>query len=160
MKNKTSFITQSALIAAVYVILTYITNMFGLANGAIQVRISEALTVLPYFTPAAVPGLFLGCAISNIVTGCTIADIVFGSIATLMGAAGTYLLRRYKYLAPLPPIIANVLIIPPVLMFAAGVEQRWLYLALTIGAGEVVSCGILGMALLKTLEKRASKLFR
>ena len=159
MNNKTSFITKSALIAAIYVILTYITNLFGLANGAIQVRISEAMTVLPYFTASAVPGLFLGCLISNLVTGCTIADIVFGSLATLLGAVGTRALRRYKYLAPLPPIVANMLIIPPVLMLAAGVEQGWLYLVLTIGIGEVLSCGVLGIALLKALDKKAEFLF-
>ena len=159
MNNKTRFITKAALIAAVYVILTYVTNLFGLANGAVQLRISEALTVLPYFTSSAVPGLFVGCLISNLVTGCTAVDVIFGSIATLLGAIGTRFLRRYKYLAPLPPIVANVAIIPLVLMYAAGVDLGWCYLALTIGAGEVLSCGLLGIPLLKSLEKKAKFLF-
>lgn len=159
MNIKTSYLTKAALIAALYVILTYVTNLFGLANGAVQLRISEALTVLPYFTSSAVPGLFIGCLISNLVTGCTAIDVIFGSIATLIGAVGTRLLRNYKYLAPLPPIVANVAIIPIVLIYAAGVELGWWYLALTIGAGEILSCGVLGMALIKALEKKAKNLF-
>ena len=159
MNNKTRNITKAALIAALYVILTYVTNMFGLANGAIQVRISEALTVLPYFTASAVPGLFIGCLISNLITGCTAVDVIFGSLATLIGAIGTRMLRRYKYLAPLPPILANVAIIPLVLMYAAGVDLGWLYLAGTIGAGEILSCGVLGILLLKAVEKKAKFLF-
>ena len=118
MKNrKAYFITQAAVIAAVYVVLTLAINAFDLASGAIQVRISEALTILPYFTPAAIPGLFVGCLLSNFLTGAPIWDVVFGSLATLLGAAGTYMLRRQKWLAPLPPVIANILIIPPVLHF-------------------------------------------
>ncbi len=159
MHINTKYITNSALIAALYVILTYVTNMFGLANGAIQVRFSEALTVLPYFTSSAVPGLFVGCLISNLITGCTAIDVIFGSIATLIGAVGTRILRRYKYLAPVPPILANIAIIPIVLMYAAGVDAGWFYLALTIGAGETLSCGVLGIALLKSIEKKAVHMF-
>lgn len=159
MNIKTRFITKAALIAALYVILTYVTNMFGLANGAVQLRISEALTILPYFTASAVPGLFIGCLVANLITGCTAIDIIFGSVATLIGAIGTRLLKKYRYLAPLPPIVANVAIIPPVLMLASGVNLGWWYLALTIGAGEVLSCGVLGMLLLRAVEKKAKFLF-
>ena len=94
--KKINFLTQAAMIAALYVVLTLAINAFGLASGAIQVRVSEALTILPYFTPAAIPGLFIGCLLSNTITGCALFDIIFGSIATLLVAVGTYLLRRHK----------------------------------------------------------------
>ena len=103
MRNKkVLFITQAAVIAALYVVLTQFANMLGLANGAIQVRFSEALTILPFFTPAAIPGLAIGCFLSNVLTGCALYDIIFGTIATLIGAVGTYLLRRFKFLRLLP----------------------------------------------------------
>lgn len=97
MRNKkVLFTTQAAMIAALYVVLTMLANALGLANHAIQVRFSEALTILPYFTPAAIPGLTIGCVISNLLTGCMPLDVVFGSCATLLGAVGTYLFRKYK----------------------------------------------------------------
>lgn len=152
--KKTKFITQAAIIAALYVVLTYFINAFNLASGAIQVRISEALTILPFFTPAAIPGLFLGCIISNIFAGGVIWDIIFGSIATLLGALGTYALRNKKpILAVIPPILSNAIIIPFVLRFAYGLEGSIPFFMLTVGIGEVISCGILGFILLKALEK-------
>ena len=161
MKNrKAYFITQAAVIAAVYVVLTLAINAFDLANGAIQVRISEALTILPYFTPAAIPGLFVGCLLSNFLTGAPIWDVLFGSLATLLGAAGTYILRRQKWLAPVPPVIANVLIIPPVLHFAYGLPGGIPFFMLTVGVGEVISCGILGMLLLFLLQKYRHIIFQ
>lgn len=102
-QSNTLFLAQSAMIAAIYVVLTVILAPFS--YGEVQVRVSEALTILPVFTPAAIPGLFVGCLISNILGGCILPDIIFGSIATLLGACFTYLLRnRNKFLAPLPPI--------------------------------------------------------
>ena len=161
MKNrKAYFITQAAVIAAVYVVLTLAINAFDLANGAIQVRISEALTILPYFTPAAIPGLFVGCLLSNFLTGAPIWDVLFGSLATLLGAAGTYMLRRQKWLAPVPPVISNVLIIPPVLHFAYGLPGGIPFFMLTVGIGEVISCGILGMLLLFLLQKYRHIIFQ
>lgn len=110
-QSNTLFLAQSAMIAAIYVVLTVILAPFS--YGEVQVRVSEALTILPVFTPAAIPGLFVGCLISNILGGCILPDIIFGSIATLLGACFTYLLRnRNKFLAPLPPIISNILIVP------------------------------------------------
>lgn len=162
MRNKkVLFLTQAAVIAALYVVLTLIANALGLANQAIQVRFSEALTILPYFTPAAIPGLFLGCIISNTLTGCLFLDIVFGSIATLIGAAVTYLLRKHKWLAPVAPIVANTIIVPFVLVYVyqVGPLSSWPYFALTVGIGEVISCGVLGMMLLFALEKRRSQIF-
>ncbi|MBP5454349.1 MAG: QueT transporter family protein [Lachnospiraceae bacterium] len=160
MNKKALFITQAAMIAALYVVLTVFINAFNLASGAIQVRISEALTVLPFFTPAAIPGLFIGCLISNIVTGCLPWDVVFGSLATLIGALGTYALRKYKFLAPVPPILANALIVPIILIKVYAVPDAYWFLLLTVGAGEVISCGILGMILLLSLNKYRDKIFR
>ena len=157
--KKTRFITQAALIAALYVVLTYVANLFGLASGAIQVRISEALTILPYFTPAAIPGLFVGCILSNTLTGCALWDIVFGSIATLLGALGTYALRKWKWLTPIPPILANTLIVPFVLAYVYGVEDSIPFLMFTVGIGEVISCYILGMILLFALSKYRNRIF-
>lgn len=160
MKNsKTLFVAQAALIAALYVVLTLLANSLGLANYAIQLRFSEALTILPFFTPAAIPGLFLGCLISNLLTGAIIWDIVFGSIATLIGAVGTYLLRRCKWLAPLPPIAANTLIVPLVLYFAYRVPGSIPFFMLTVGIGEILSCGVLGILLLLVLQRYKKYIF-
>ena len=160
MKNsKTLFIAQAAVIAALYVVLTLLANSLGLANYAIQLRFSEALTILPFFTPAAIPGLFLGCVISNLLTGAIIWDVVFGSLATLLGAVGTYLLRRCKWLAPLPPIAANTVIVPLVLYFAYRIPGSIPYFMLTVGIGEILSCGVLGMLLLLVLQKYRKYLF-
>lgn len=157
--KKINFLTQAAMIAALYVVLTLAINAFGLASGAIQVRVSEALTILPYFTPAAIPGLFIGCLLSNTITGCALFDIIFGSIATLLGAVGTYLLRRQKWLAPVSPIIANTIIVPFVLSYVYGTPGTIPYLMLTVGIGEVLSCGVLGMVLLFALNKYRTTLF-
>ena len=160
------FMAQAAMIAAIYVVLTFIANAFGLANHNIQVRISEALTILPYFTPAAVPGLLIGCLISNILTGCILPDVIFGSFATLIGALGTYALRKWKWCAPVTPILANTLIVPLVLIYGYGflidgvsIAYCYGYYALTVGIGEIISCGIFGMILLFTLEKHADRIF-
>ena len=161
MKNKKAyFITQAAVIAALYVVLTLFINAFDLASGAIQVRISEALTILPYFTPAAVPGLFIGCLLSNFMTGAAIWDIIFGSLATLIGAIGTYLLRKWKWCAPLPPILSNTIIIPFVLTYAYGIPGGIPFFMLTVGAGEVLSCGVLGMILLFALQRYRNITFK
>ena len=146
-------LTIGGAIAALYVVLTLVANAFGLASGAIQVRLSEALTILPCFTAAAVPGLTVGCILANIITGCALWDVVFGSLATLIGAAGTYLLRKKPLLAWIPPVLSNAIIVPIVLQKVYGVPDSFWYLMLTVGAGEVIACGILGLALYKGLEK-------
>ncbi|MDD4524452.1 MAG: QueT transporter family protein, partial [Lachnospiraceae bacterium] len=109
--SKVLFMSRAAMIAALYVILTMFAAGFDLASGAIQVRFSEALTILPFFTPAAVPGLAIGCLISNIITGCNIFDIIFGTLANFIGAAGTYALRKHRYLCTIPPVISNTIIV-------------------------------------------------
>lgn len=160
MKNKkVLYLTQAAMIAALYVVLTLAANALGLASSSIQVRFSEALTVLPYFTPAAIPGLFVGCLLGNIASGCALPDIIFGPLATLAGALGTWALRkRSKWLAPLPPILANAVVVPPVLKYAYGIVPVWLSV-ITVTAGEVISCGVLGMILLFALWKYKGQLF-
>lgn len=157
--SKAIFIAYAAIIAALYVVLTLLANALGLANYAIQIRFSEALTILPYFTPAAIPGLFVGCILSNILTGCIPLDILFGSLATLLGAIFTYKIRKWKYLTPLPPIIFNMLLVPPVLAFVYKFEGTLYYFAITVGIGEIISCGVLGLMLLHLLEKYKNRLF-
>lgn len=156
-RKKIINVSVAAIIAALYVVLTYIASAMGLASFAVQVRFSEALTILPLFTPAAIPGLFAGCVLANILTGCAVWDIIFGSLATLLGALGTYFLRKHKVLAALPPIIANTFIVPPVLLYVYNLEGTYWFFALTVCLGEIISCGILGTFLRKSLDK--SKLF-
>ncbi len=155
---RTASITRAAIIAALYIVLTFLANALGLANYAIQVRFSESLCILPYFTKAAIPGLFIGCLLSNIMTGCALPDIIFGSVATLIGGIVTYLLRKYKWAAPIGPITANALIIPFVLLYAYGIQPLW-FSFVTVTVGEIISCGILGMLLLKSLERYRNVLF-
>ena len=156
MKNKKKVINISiaAIIAALYVVLTYLASAMGLASYAIQVRFSEALTILPIFTPASISGLFIGCVLANVLTGCALWDVIFGSLATLIGALGTYFLRKHKILATLPPILANTVIVPFVLLNVYNLEGTYWFFALTVCLGEIISCGVLGTLLRKSLEKR------
>ncbi len=149
-KMSIAFITQAAMIAAIYVVLTMVFAPFGF--GEVQIRIAEALTVLPMFTPAAIPGLFIGCLIGNILGSSIVVDMVFGSLATLLGAVGSYLLRHNKRLVPIPPIIANALIVPFVLKYGYGVPLPIPLMMVTVGLGEIISCGILGSVVMKGLE--------
>jgi uncharacterized membrane protein len=154
MNKNLKFITQAAAIAAIYAVLTIVLGPLG--SEVIQVRISEALTILPFFTPAAIPGLFVGCIIANIVTGAGPWDVLFGSLATLIAAFLTYKMPK-KYLAPLPPVIVNAIIV--------GVVLGWLYgfpywfSILTVGAGELISCYALGYPLLLILDRYKNRLF-
>ncbi len=159
-KKKIMYLSQAAMIAALYVVLTLLANALGLANYAIQVRFSEALTILPFFTPAAIPGLTIGCLLSNIFTGCAPLDVLFGTLATLIGALGTYALRRFEWLAPLPPILANTIIVPWVLRFAYDIPDAIPYLMATVGAGELISCGLIGMLLLRSLKQIRKNIFK
>lgn len=153
------FIAQAAMIAAIYVVLTLIFAPFG--YGEVQVRISEALTILPVFTPAAIPGLFIGCLLSNILGGCIVPDIIFGSLATLLGAVFTYMLRNQsRFLAPVPPILANALIMPFVLKFGYQVPLPIPFMMLTVGIGEIISCGVLGLIIYAALSRYKSMIFR
>ena len=160
MKNqKVRFMTQAAMIAAIYVVLTFVFAPFSF--GEVQIRISEALTILPLFTPAAIPGLFTGCLIGNILGGAILPDIIFGSLATLIGAFFTYQLRsKNPFLGPLPPIIANVFVVPFVLRYGYGVALPIPFMMLTVGIGEIISCGLLGLIIYYALKKYKNVLFR
>ena len=160
MNRNLRFLCRGALVAALYVVLTWLCALVGLDKGVIQMRLSEALCVLPAFTGAAVPGLFVGCLLANLLTGSALPDIIFGSLATLIGALGAYLLRRHKWLVPLPTVLANVLIIPFVLRFAYGAEGSIPYFMLTVGAGEVISAYICGMLLYAALVRQKAPLFK
>lgn len=163
MNKKVHYLTEAAMIAALYVLLTYLSSILGLSSGAVQLRFSEALCVLPLFTPAAVPGLFLGCLLSNLLTTAVIWDILFGSLATLLGALGTFALRRRSvYLAPIPPILANTLIVPAIICAIEGQWSLVLYLSfsVTVFFGELISCGVFGLFLHRTCKRYASILFQ
>ena len=153
------FLIQAAMIAALYVVLTALAAGFDLASGAIQVRFSEVLTILPFFTPAAVPGVTLGCLLANILTGAALPDIVFGTLATFLGALGTHLLRKHRFLCTLPPVLSNGIIIPLVLRYAYAIPGALWFLALTVGAGEVICCVIFGGILISVLLPHRGRLF-
>ena len=161
MKNRKKLINISiaAIIAALYVVLTYLASAMGLASFAVQVRFSEALTILPIFSPAAIPGLFVGCVLANVLTGCALWDVIFGSIATLIGALGTYFLKKHKILATLPPIIANTVIVPFVLLNVYNLDGTYWFFALTVCLGEIISCGVLGSVLLNALSRYGALIF-
>jgi uncharacterized membrane protein len=158
-QQRVRFVTLAAIIAALYVVLTLISAVFGLSSGVIQVRISEALCVLTFFTPAAIPGLTIGCLISNIVTAANILDIVFGTLATFLGAVGGYMLRKRKWLITLPTVLANTVIVPLVIVYGFGVTDVALPLvALSVCIGEIISASLLGTGLVSILQKRNFKL--
>ena len=167
--GKVFFLVQAGAIAALYVVLTVFVSAFNLASGAIQVRLSEALCILPCFTLSAVPGLAIGCFLANLFTGAAVWDVIFGTLATLIGGIFTYLLRKHKFLSTLPPVIANAVIIPFVLCYAYGLNGVWvvngvdlslLFYAFTVGLGEVISVCIFGSILRKALETHAPHLFK
>lgn len=155
--KKVSFLVQAAAIAAIYVVLTLV--FAPLSFGEIQVRFAEGLTILPYFTPAAIPGLFIGCIIGNFMGGAIPVDIVCGSLATLIGALLAYLLRKHKFLVPIPSIAANTLIVPFVLFYGYGVNLPIPFMMLTVGVGEVISCGVIGTILLLALDQYKGTIF-
>lgn len=153
-------LVHGAFVAALYIVLTYLANMLGLANSPIQVRFSEALCILPAFFPSAIWGLFAGCLISNLLTGCVLIDVILGSIATLIGATGTYLLKQHPPLMVLPPIIANIIIVPPILAYVYKFEGSLWYFVITVGIGELISCGVLGLMLYRLLNRYRTIIFK
>ena len=159
MKNKNLlFMTQAAMIAAIYVALTYLFAPISFSE--IQIRIAEALTILPVFTPAAVPGLFIGCLIGNTVSGALLPDIICGSLATLIGAFFTWKLRNaHPFLAPVPPIVANTLVVPFVLKYAYLVDLPIPLMMLTVCIGEILSCGVLGLIFYYALRPHKERIF-
>lgn len=167
MRNKNVlFVVQAAMVAAIYVTLTFISSATGLASGTIQVRISEALCILPVFMPAAIPGLWIGCLLANLLTGSILIDVVCGGIATLIGALGTYLLRKHKLLCTWPPVISNMVIVPFVLRYGYGfvteyngIDWSIPFNVVTVGIGEIITCVIMGGVLLRMLSKYRNVIF-
>lgn len=160
MKNqtKTAALTRAAMTAALYVVLTLVANILGLANGAVQIRLSEALTVAPIFFAESIGGLTIGCLIANLITGCAPLDVIFGTIATLLGALGTRALRKSRPLAVMCPIVSNTVIVPFVLKFAYGLGDAWWYMAFTVCIGEIISCALIGTLVIKIFDKHKTRL--
>ena len=146
------FLAQGAIIAAMYVALTLI--FAPISYGAVQVRVAEVLTILPLFTPAAIPGLFIGCIIANGIGGGIILDVIFGSLATLIGAVLGYLLRFNRWLVPIPAVVANSLIVPFVLKYGYGIDIPIWLMMIYIAIGEIIGCYILGELFASVLLKR------
>lgn len=172
-KNKSfkrvKFICVAALIAAMYVALTYLSMALGLDKYAIQIRFSESLIILAFITPAAIPGLYIGCLLANILTGCAPLDIAIGPIATLIGALGAYMLGRMgnkkvtRWLCTIPNILANTVIVPIVVYacYTQPSEQTIAiipFYALTVAIGEIISSGIFGTVILLFGERSMRRL--
>ena len=160
-KKNINFIVTGALIAAAYAGLTFLSNAFGLAYGPIQLRISEVLTILPIFTPAAIPGLTVGCFIANI-GSFNAADMIFGTFATFVAAVLTYYLRDIKikkipFLSLLSPVIINAVIIgfEIAVLFLPEGYSLWGFIiaALEVGAGEFIVCFVLGIPFCLAVDK-------
>ena len=153
MNKRSSFLTKAGIIAALYAVLTMLSTFLGISSGFIQFRLSESLCILAAFMPEAIPGLSLGCLIANILSGLNLADIIFGTLATFLGAIGTWHFRKNRILASLSPIITNSLIIPPLLMISYGVNHAYFLIALSIFLSECISAGLLGQIVYETYKK-------
>lgn len=157
MKNKkTANATVAAAIAALYVVLTYVSFSFGLSSSVVQCRISEGLCVLAAYTPAAIPGLVIGCLISNTITNAHFLDIIMGTLATFAGTYAAFLMRKRKYTAPLPYLAVNTLAIPPMLIYLYNAQEAGWIVYLTFFAGEAVACLGMGYMLVAFLERTKS----
>ena len=154
MSHDPKFVARSGLIAALYVVLCLVSTALGLSSGPVQFRLSEALCLLPCLTAAAIPGLTVGCLAANILSGCVIWDSVFGTLATLLGALGTRALRDRGILAALPPILSNIVIVPLILTYAYHLDDALPWLMCSVGAGEIMTCGVLGSLLNAALRRR------
>lgn len=154
------YLAHAGIIAALYAALTVL--LAPISYGLVQCRVSEALSVLPVFTGAAVPGLFLGCLIANLLAGAPIYDVVFGSLATLLAAACTRHLKTKgapRALLPLPSVLFNALIVGWLLVKVYGVGVPLPLSMLYVGLGQAIACYGLGLPLMIVLEKKASQLF-
>lgn len=157
--KRTKFLTQAAMIATIYLVLVEAFKPF--AHGIMQVRIAEALAILPFFTPAAIPGLTVGVLVSNIIGPYGIVDMVFGTLATFISAYLSYKMPR-KILVPIPPIIVNALIIGSMLYYVflgTPDEMSLLTIMFWVGLGQSIACYGLGYPLMKVLERYQDKIF-
>lgn len=157
-KCSTRDLTLAAMVAALYAVMSYFGNIFGLTFGPIQFRFAEALTVLPFLFPATVPGLFVGCLITNLLSPYGPLDIVVGSAATLIAALWTSRVKN-RWMAPLPPVICNAVLVGFTIGwaeaggFTAALPAAWVFNGLTVGLGELGACYVLGMLLLYVLPR-------
>ena len=156
-KFTTKDLTLAALVAALYTVLSYFGNIFGLTYGPIQCRFAEALCVLPFLFPATVPGLFVGCLLTNLMSTVGALDIVFGSLATLLAALWTARTPN-RLLAPLPPVVCNGVIIGAMIAwyevgFTGAFWASFAFNAFTVGLGEAIACYVLGLLLLQVLSR-------
>lgn len=159
-KKRVRFLCEAALIAAIYVILTYFCAAVGMSSGAIQLRFSEALCIFGLFAPAALPGVALGCFMANLLTGCALWDIVFGSLASLIGMVGVIALKKFPYLAPVPYALANMIIVPFVVKLVYGAPEALPLIFLTVGIGEIISVFGFGTPLYLVLKKHKNVIFK
>ena len=152
-------LAQGAIIAAIYALLTIF--LAPISSGLVQCRVAEAMSVLPYFTFSAVPGLFIGCLLANLLTGAVIYDVIFGSLATLAAAYITYWMRDRvsKYLAPLPSVVVNALVIGWLLTYVYKVGFPYWITAGYVAIGQAIACFALGLPLMSLLERFRGKLF-
>lgn len=153
MKFSTKYLVQAALLAAVYATLTLLLKPFG--YGPIQFRLAEALTVLPAIFPASIPGLFIGCILANLLGGFGPVDIIFGSLATLLAAISTYLLRKHRYLFPVPPVLFNALIVGSYVYLLYDQTYPLPLTMLFIGISEFILSFGLGLPLISFIKNNA-----
>lgn len=154
----TKFISRAAVIAALYAAMTYLAGLFNLAYGPVQFRFSEALTLLPFLLPEAVPGLFAGCLLSNLLSPYGPLDVVVGTLATLLAAAWTAKCRS-RAAAALPPVLCNAVLVGGMIAwyeagFGPGFVPAFLWNGFTVALGEAVVCYALGLPMLRVLERR------
>ena len=152
-------LVRAAIIAAIYALLTI--ALAPISSGLIQCRVSEAMCILPYFTFSAVPGLFVGCLLANLLTGAPFYDVLLGSFATLLAAYLTYLMRKRlpKFLAPLPSVVVNALVVGALLVYVYNVGVSYWVAAGYVAIGQAIACFVIGLPLLSLLEKFRGKLF-
>ena len=159
--SKSRFTTKqlatAGIIAAIYTVMSLLSSVFGIAYGPIQCRFSEALTVLPFFLPEAIPGLFIGCIVTNLMSTVGPLDLILGSLATLLAALWTRRMPN-KWLAPLPPVLCNAVIIGAMIAWyeVGFTEAFWgmfVFNALTVGIGQILACYGLGLLLMKALSR-------
>ena len=151
VSTNTRTLVRAALIAALYTVLTLLLQ--PLSYGEVQIRFSEALTLLPILLPEAVPALAVGCLLANIVGGCTIFDIVFGTLATLLAALCTRRLRDRFWLAALMPVLFNGVIVGAVVHYCYAPVFPLPLSMLSVAAGEAVACLVVGPLLIRVMQR-------
>ncbi|MGM9619064.1 MAG: QueT transporter family protein [Oscillospiraceae bacterium] len=156
----TKDLTAAAVVAGLYTALSLLSDVLGLAFGPIQCRFSEALCVLPLVLPSSVWGLTLGCLLTNILSPYGLPDLVVGTFATFLAACLTRRCRS-QWTAAIPPVLCNGVLVGALIAFqqaglSAAFPAAFLYNGVTVALGEVLACGVLGLALLRILRGRLS----